>query len=120
MLRVFICGAHSTGKTTLLRSLLSRLDHNFHAVHEIARGILEQRGQRADDFDPRENPREFYALQLEILEAQRRQDEKLTGENKRYISDRGLDPIIYCKMYLDDKQFRKIMDTRAAKESIAM
>jgi predicted ATPase len=118
MLRVFICGAHSTGKTTLLNRLLSEPDQNLHAVNEVARNIIAEHGWQKKDFDPKTNPDTFYQLQVEILQAQSRIDKDLCVKNISYIGDRGLDPIIYCKMYLGEEWFQRIMSTLEAKECI--
>ena len=120
MLRVFICGAHSTGKTTLLKRFrkLSEPDQNLSAVNEVARKIIEKHGWQKKDFDPKIHPDTFYELQLKILQEQLRKDEELCDKNTSYISDRGLDPIIYCKMYLDEDWFQMIMNSIEAKECI--
>ncbi|XP_028403013.1 uncharacterized protein LOC114525785 [Dendronephthya gigantea] len=118
MLRVFICGAHSSGKTTLLQSLLVEPGHDFHVVNEIARKILAKNRWQAEDFNPKINPATFYEFQLQILRAQWHSDVELCRQNTTYISDRGLDPIIYCKMYLGEEWFRKIMNTKEAEECI--
>jgi predicted ATPase len=119
MLRVFICGAHSTGKTTLLNRLLSEPDQNqLHAVNEVARNIIAENGWQKNDFDPKINPHIFYDLQVKILQAQLRIDEEFCNQNRSYISDRGLDPIIYCQMYLDEEWFHKIMYSTEAKECV--
>lgn len=118
MLRVFICGAHSSGKTTLLKGLLAEPGHDFRVVNEIARQILAENGWQAEDFNPKINPTTFYDFQQQILRAQSHRDVELCGQNTSYISDRGLDPIIYCKMYLGEEWFRKIMNTKEAEECI--
>jgi predicted ATPase len=118
MLRVFICGAHSTGKTTLLDHLLLEPDQNLHAVNEVARNIIAEHGWQKKDFDPKINPDTFYDLQVKILRAQSRIDGELCSKNRSYISDRGLDPIIYCRMYLGEESFYKIMNTIEAEECL--
>ena len=118
MLRVFICGAHSTGKTTLLNRLLSEPGVNLHPVNEIARNIIKENGWQRKDFEPKTNPETFYELQVKILQAQSRIDKELCNESCSYISDRGIDPIIYCQMYLGKEWFEKIMQTEEAKECI--
>ena len=116
MFRVFICGAHSTGKTTLLDRLLSEPDQNLNVVNEVARKIIAEHGWQREDFDPKIHPDTFYELQLKILQEQLRKDKELCARNTSYISDRGLDPIIYCKMYLGEEWFRKILNSIEAKE----
>jgi len=42
-LRIFICGAHSTGKTTLHRQLAERLP-DVYAQNELARQVISDMG----------------------------------------------------------------------------
>lgn len=118
MLRVFICGAQSTGKTTLLKDLISESGQDLHTVNEIARNIIAENGWQREDFNPRTRPDTFYDLQVKILRAQLRIDEELCSKNRSYISDRGLDPIIYCQTYLGEEWFKKIIKTKEAEECI--
>ena len=118
MFRVFICGAQSTGKTTLLKTLVSERTQDLHPVNEIARNIIAENGWQRKDFEPTTRPATFYDLQVKILRAQSQIDEELCNQNRSYISDRGLDPIIYCQMYLGEDWFQKIIRTKEAGECI--
>ena len=118
MLRVFICGAQSTGKTTLLNDLISEPGQDLHKVNEIARNIIAENDWQREDFDPNTRPDTFYDLQVKILRAQSRIDKELCSKNRSYISDRGLDPIIYCQVYLGEEWFKKIIKTKEAEECI--
>ena len=68
LLRLFICGAHSTGKTTLLREL-SKITTLF-PINEVAREVMETLGISRDAMDPRKHPDVFEHLQREILRKQ--------------------------------------------------
>lgn len=67
--RIYICGAHSSGKTTLLNDLRPHLD-DFKAVEEVARGIIKKHGWTRDDFLPDKHPEVFQQLNEEIVSAQ--------------------------------------------------
>ena len=42
-LRIYICGGHSTGKTTILKDLLDRV--NIKPELDVARGVMQQLGE---------------------------------------------------------------------------
>jgi len=42
-LRIYICGGHSTGKTTILKDLLVHV--NIKPELDVARGLLQQLGE---------------------------------------------------------------------------
>ena len=67
--KVYICGAHSTGKTTLLHDLKPYLK-NIKLEEEIARKIIHQHGWNREDFLPDKHPDVFETLNTEILQAQ--------------------------------------------------
>lgn len=68
-MRIYICGPHSTGKTTLLNDLKPHLG-NIKIVDEVARGIIKKHGWARDDFIPQKHPDVFQQLNEEILAAQ--------------------------------------------------
>ena len=68
MLRVFICGAHSVGKTTLVDEVGKELP-NIHKQAEVARKVIKDLNLRREDFDPRINPAKFEELQIKIAVA---------------------------------------------------
>lgn len=68
VLRIYICGAHSTGKTTLLNDLKPHLKINF--VEEVARNIIQKHNWKREDFLPDVHPSTFTQLNKEILQAQ--------------------------------------------------
>lgn len=69
VIRIYICGPHSTGKTTLLNDLKPHLG-SIKIVDEVARGIIKKHGWTRDDFIPNKHPDVFQQLNLEILAAQ--------------------------------------------------
>ena len=117
MIRVFICGAQSTGKTTLFDSLLSEPDNDLHGEAEVARKIIEDLRWQREDFEPTKNPDNFYDLQLKIMKGQSQIDKTNNDLKRSYISDRGIDPLIYCKMHLEGR-FEELLGTEEAKECL--
>ena len=73
VLKIFICGPHSTGKTTLLNDVIPYFK-NIKVVDEVAREIIRQFGWKRDDFLPNKNPETFFKLNAEIIKEQIRQD----------------------------------------------
>ena len=64
--RIYVCGAHSTGKTTLINDLKPHLK-NIRVEEEIARNIIRKYNWNRDDFLPDRNPGNFEKLNTEIL-----------------------------------------------------
>ncbi|XP_060583365.1 uncharacterized protein LOC132739631 [Ruditapes philippinarum] len=102
ILRIYICGPHSTGKTTLLNDLRPHLG-DVTVVEEVARGIIKNHGWSRDDFIPDKHPDVFRQLNEEILEAQIANDIKYSSSGEDFICDRALDPIIYCGYYVSEQ-----------------
>ncbi|XP_074652862.1 uncharacterized protein LOC141907185 [Tubulanus polymorphus] len=109
VLRIYICGAHSTGKTTLLHDVIPHLK-NIHVVEEVARKIIERNGWSRNDFQPSKNPEMFRRLNTEIIEEQMRIDEHNTSQNIDFISDRGLEPLVYCEYYINSEAKRELLE----------
>lgn len=116
MLRVFICGAHSTGKTTLVNEVGKEL--NLHVEAEVARKVIKDLDLRRDDFDPTINPQKFEELQVQILEAQSAVEGRNSRNGTSYIADRGIDPLVYALVYLGEYSMKKLLDLPTCKESI--
>ncbi|KAL4220913.1 hypothetical protein ACF0H5_019179 [Mactra antiquata] len=102
ILRIYICGPHSTGKTTLLNDLRPYLN-NIKVAEELARGIIKAHGWSRDDFHPVKHPDIFKQLNEEILDAQVKVDDECTKLGEDFISDRAIDPIVYIGFYIDDR-----------------
>ncbi|KAH3733354.1 hypothetical protein DPMN_039780 [Dreissena polymorpha] len=82
--RVYICGLHSTGKTTLLNDFRPHVPE-LHVFHEVARGIIKSHGWCRCDFVPDKHPEVFQQLNVEILEAQIKLEREYTEQAKRGI-----------------------------------
>ena len=117
---IYIIGAQSTGKTTLV----SALDRYFeqhrtylrepvtrpHIIKEVARSVLREHHLTADDIAT-SKPR---ALQLQrlILNAQSKAEQSFGQE--WYITDRsGLDPLAYAHRYVGDEEARQLRKEEA-------
>ena len=84
-IRVFFCGAHSTGKTTLLNDVCKIVD--IHPVAEVARQVIREKFTK-DDLDWRNHPQRFEKVQLEILRKQSEVEELKHAQGQgRYGND---------------------------------
>lgn len=104
---IYIIGAQSTGKTTLVTALMTYFEQ-LHAnpdgtstrpkiISEVARGVLQRHHYTAEDIVSSKS--RALELQRLILEAQC-QAENAVGDDC-YISDRsGLDPLVYARRYV--------------------
>jgi len=94
-LRIYIVGAQSTGKTTLLNYIADR--YNINRITEVARQVLAKYGNNLREI--RSNMDKCKSFQRDILEEQI-EKERLTEEP--FICDRGLDILAYfCHHNLD-------------------
>ena len=116
-LTVFVCGAHSTGKSTLLEDLSTNETFLLYEK-EVARKIIRDLKWKREDFLPSHNPANFEKLQVEIIRAQHTIDRRNTADGKSYMSDRTIDPIIYAKMYLDEEAAQRILQLAETRELI--
>ncbi|KAL3879088.1 hypothetical protein ACJMK2_031402 [Sinanodonta woodiana] len=109
MTHVYICGAHSTGKTTLMHDLKSHLRVKF--VEEIAREIIREHGWSRNDHAPMINPHNFEILNFEILQRQILLSEEYDTQNMDTIFERCLDPLVYVELYIGPTTKTKLYDT---------
>ena len=116
MKRIFICGAHSTGKSTLVQQIAKRIP--IHVESEVARKIIEDLKLKREDFDPRVNPARFEELQEMIIEAQSELEKQNALLGRSYISDRGPDPLIYAEMYLGKNKLSRLLSLPTTHECI--
>lgn len=72
--RIYLSGAHSTGKTTILNDIKSHLNICFE--EEIARKVIRHFMWERDEFMPDTNPENFLTLNEEILRQQIQIDER--------------------------------------------
>ncbi|XP_033105882.1 uncharacterized protein LOC117108095 [Anneissia japonica] len=103
MIRVFLCGAHSTGKTTLLHDVGKEVP-DIKEESEIARRVLNQMSpeERLKVVDYKNHPKDFEKLQRLILKRQCEVERENANNGKDYIANRGIDPIVYAALYLGD------------------
>lgn len=119
---IYIVGAQSTGKTTLVKALQKHLDHHENCkwegeqisppkvIIEVARGVLQKYDLTAEDITSSQT--RSIELQRRILEAQL-QAEAECGD-AWFISDRsGFDPIIYALRYVGIDAARDLMASKA-------
>ena len=72
--RLYLSGAHSTGKTTILNDLKPYLTIRFE--EEIARNVIKNLNWSRDEFLPETHPERFYELNEKILQRQIQMDER--------------------------------------------
>ncbi|XP_062511029.1 uncharacterized protein LOC134186944 [Corticium candelabrum] len=119
MKSVFLCGAHSVGKTTLLASLAQEQRFKgYKREQELARGIIKQQKLKRDDFDHQKHPDAFERLQLDILQKQNEVEERNTKEGVPYLMDRGIDPLVYARYYLGEEAYKRLLDNPWAGTSL--
>lgn len=116
MLRVFICGAHSVGKTTLVNEVGKKL--SLHVEAEVARKVIKDLNLRREDFDPETNTSKFEELQEKILEAQCKVEEQHSRNGTPYIADRGIDPLVYSLMYLGENSMKRLLSLPSSQECV--
>jgi hypothetical protein len=110
MKNIYVIGAQSTGKTTLVDALEDclSLDNSSrngqskqpYIIREVARKVLEEKGYSRVDIET--STTRALQLQQHILEAQHNAELEATaqGTSPWYISDRsGLDPIVYASIF---------------------
>ncbi|CAH1258238.1 Hypp1979 [Branchiostoma lanceolatum] len=116
ILRVFLCGAHSTGKTTLLTDLGKAV--RIHGEPEVARKVIKDMGLTREHLDYKKNPKAFEDLQLKILDAQCETERRNAEAGRDYIADRGIDPVVYADVCLGEDAKQRLLGSHQAKECI--
>ena len=116
---IYIVGAQSTGKTTLLGALSTHFTTPPTPTTstpapliftEVARTVLRQHNLTASDITS--SPSQNLSIQKLIFEAQYAM-EKAAGTSQWFISDRsGFDPIVYAKRYVGKEGARSLMQTK--------
>lgn len=92
-MRIYFVGSHSTGKTTLARTLADRLGFRFQ--EESARQILRENGLRVDDL--RKSVELTNQFQTDVLERQWANETHLLAMGvEDYVCDRGFDNMAYA------------------------
>lgn len=115
---VYIIGAQSTGKTTLVDALERSFDSALKpvVVREVARKVLQEKNYTRDDIT--NSPVRALELQRHILEAQIVAERAADGSMSSWlICDRsGLDPIAYASMFVGEETAEKLMASQAWRE----
>jgi predicted ATPase len=103
---IYVVGAQSTGKTTLVKALENHFkDANGYRIDrpkiitEVARTVLQQHNITANDIQS--SPARALALQQLILQAQLSAERVMSENGEWFVSDRsGADPIVYARKYV--------------------
>lgn len=120
---IYIIGAQSTGKTTLVSALSEHFSQQGtysdkpvsqpKIITEVARGVLRLQHFTAADI-ANSKPR---ALQLQRLILQAQSEIERASLPDWYISDRsGLDPLAYAHRYVGDEDARQLRQGEAWKD----
>jgi len=109
--RIFICGAHSVGKSTLVQAFLHK-HTQWKVIQEIGRGLLQDMNITRDDLEKSEVREQF---QRKILQ---KQDEQEALLENNYISDRGIDGFVYTKLHCSESVFQEMSLSEVGKRSI--
>lgn len=112
--RIYLSGAHSTGKTTILKDLKDHLNVRFE--EEIARNVIKRLNWNRDEFLPDKCPEKFFRLNEEILRQQILIDETHFKSDSDFIADRCIDPIIYVQRYIGNTAKEKLFKMTGLKE----
>ncbi|KAI4116476.1 MAG: hypothetical protein LQ345_003108 [Seirophora villosa] len=117
---IYVIGAQSTGKTTLVTALAQHFEQH-HAttgdtadkpmiIKEVARGVLQRHNYTAADIVSSKS--RALELQRLILEAQCEAEK--AASNLWYISDRsGLDPLVYARQYVGVEETSGLMQEQS-------
>src|SRR5690606_34816123 len=89
MTKIILTGGPSSGKTTIINSLLEK---GYSVVSEVAKDIIEKEGL----VDPN-NKKKYEELQNKIAHLQIKREKNLEGKVINFL-DRGVyDGIVYCE-----------------------
>ncbi|KAH7016161.1 AAA domain-containing protein [Microdochium trichocladiopsis] len=123
---VYIIGAQSTGKTTLVGALETHFINHCETlstsasprfIREIARKVLDKHGYTAEDIA--KSPRRTLELQKLIIEAQAQAEYETAAPDTPaadatglpvFISDRSaIDPVVYARQYVGLQESRGLL-----------
>ncbi|KAH8733140.1 AAA domain-containing protein [Phaeosphaeriaceae sp. PMI808] len=115
---VYVIGAQSTGKTTLVNAIEEDFNtysaaFDIHVIREVARTVLREKG--FDRLDITNSPSRALQLQIHILEAQYNAEMAASALNESAlcICDRsGLDPIVYARLFVGPEAMEKIFKSQ--------
>lgn len=116
-IRVYLCGAHSTGKTTLLNDLMPSL-MQVQAYTNVARDIFHELGWKRDDWDHEKHPDTFEMLLEMILKRLLEFANNSISAGTDYVCDRGIDSLVYADEYLGEESRRRLQELPFVQEFI--
>jgi len=96
-MRIYMTGAHSVGKTTIVNHIAEEYDIN--RINEVAREVLRDYNMGLNEI--RGDLQTCKKFQRTVL---KRQIEKEKNTEEPFISDRGIDIFSYIAMYTHDLQ----------------
>lgn len=102
MKRIYICGSHSTGKTTLVTELRNQLGSQFSVCLEVARQIILSENYSIQDMDSKAYLANIFQNKVfeRHLEAHKLMVEAgLANNDSGIIFDRGIDFLAYAVKY---------------------
>jgi len=115
--RIFLCGSHSVGKTTLADELAKDKKYlgEFKRLHEVGRSALKLQNITRDDLS---NDDIRYTYQFEVMRLQNEGERKLEGSS--YISDRGIDFLAYSKFYYKGEKdiMKEMLEAPETRDSV--
>ncbi|XP_071941213.1 uncharacterized protein [Antedon mediterranea] len=118
ILRVFLCGAHSTGKTTLLEDVVKAMPVGLHYEEEIARRLIRELDLSIEERDPYTKPDVFEEFQRMVFKGQCEMERNNEDSNRDYIADRSIDPVVYTSVYLGVDAKNRLLELPYVKECI--
>lgn len=107
-MKIYFIGAHSTGKTTLARTIAQNLQLPF--LNEIARTILAEKELHLDSL--RTNLDVVDQYQMEVYKRQMQEEEKF----ENFVSDRSFDNLAYMAQHA--RLLNQAINSSATKEYI--
>lgn len=108
---VYIIGPHSTGKTTIVKTLVEILEGEVPVIQEVARSVMQERGYSRIDVDSNDHERKF-SLQHDIFKAQVEKEVTFIRAGTAFVSDRSaVDPLIYLFHYSGREAMNRIAST---------
>ena len=108
---VYIIGPQSTGKPTLVKALVEKLEGEAPVIQEVARNVMQEKGYSRVDVDSNDHERQF-GLQQDIFNAQVEKEITFIRAGTTFVSDRSaVDPLIYLFHYSGREAMNRIAST---------
>ena len=105
---IVLSGPSSTGKTTIADDWCSK-HTEYNRIQEVARDIMKRDNLTRKDLQQslESDKSVFIKLQEDILAEQNRRELSLSG--RPFISDRGLDPLVYIQQQCNEKEMDRFL-----------